>query len=51
MTCHPERSRVVREAKQPAESKDPLTACGMMDASGSSHRAVSFGENAVQRLC
>jgi len=31
MTCHPERSGLVRKAKRPAESKDPLTACAAMD--------------------
>jgi hypothetical protein len=43
MTCHPERSGLVREAKQPAESKDPLPAGAKSGVSGSSHVAVEGG--------
>jgi hypothetical protein len=32
--CHPERSGLVREAKQTVESKDPFTAGAEMDLQG-----------------
>src|SRR6266849_3758086 len=47
---HPERSRIMREAHDPAESKDPYTVCALISAARHSHDAAALGVNTCLTL-